>query len=160
MKKWPWLLFLLVLPSVLFSQERVDVPVQVTRWLSSAGEALESDTVAAVLADVFVGDSVVIAAGTPVQCNINRSRARALGEEGRLTLDFVRTTDVQGRSVRLQRSISVSGRDREILAVGLGLGLGCISIVGFLALLIKGTEAEINPGTIIYVSALLNVGTN
>lgn len=156
MKKWPWLFFLLVLPLALFSQERVDVPVQVTRWLSSAGEALESDTVAAVLADVFVGDSVVIAAGTPVQCNVNRGSARALGEEGRLTLEFVRTMDVQGRSVRLQRSVSVSGKDREILAVGLGLGLGCISIVGFLALLIKGTEAEIATGTVFYVPALLN----
>lgn len=154
MRKFFILFVIFAYALILNAQKSIDVPVRTTKEITSQDKNI-SVVSGIVDGDVYYKGSLIIRNGTPVEMNLTCNRARALGNAGSVSISLIRTFDVNNHPVRLYKNFTVMGEDREMLAIGLGLGLCAITVVGYLALLIKGTEAVVNPGTIIYGTAYL-----
>lgn len=101
---------------------------------------------------------VLIKRGTPVQLQIDRQKARGVGEPGSVTVKCVSTNAVDGQSILLEGSVSGEGNDKKGLSIGLGVGLGLTFLpgVGFAFLAIKGEQAVIENNTIIPTVFVMN----
>lgn len=154
MRKFFILFVIFAYALILNAQKSIDVPVRTTKEITSQDKNI-SVVSGIVDGDVYYKDSLIIRSGAPVEINLECSKARALGAAGSVTISLVRTFDIKNRPVRLYKNFTVTGEDRELLAIGLGFGLGLFTVVGYFAFLIKGTEAVVNAGTIIYGVAYL-----
>ena len=123
------------------------VPVKLTLDASSKGK--EPPT-AIVAEDVLTSDGVLaIKKGTSVEVFYYAENARPLGEPGKLTLGFETTRTVNNMRIPLECNNTVrNGKERQGLAIGLGVGGGCLITPLFLCLLIKGTNACIPANTV------------
>ena len=92
---------------------------------------------------------VLIKRGTPVQLQVDREKARACGKAGLVTVKCISTTSVDGQYIALEGSTSEEGQEKKGLAIGLGVGLGFFTLIGFACLAIKGGQATIESNTLI-----------
>lgn len=103
-------------------------------------------------ADVKSQDGkVLIKTGTPVEMHIETHKAAGLGASGSVSAYCVSTTAVDGQRIFLKGgSIEAEGESRRGLAIGLGVGLGVTALpyVGFIFLVLKGENAQIDANTI------------
>jgi hypothetical protein len=92
---------------------------------------------------VEVNGTVVITKGTTAVVRVASVEKRgAIGDPGKITLDVVSTTDVDGKTVNLSGSLMREGKSKQVTAILLGL-LICI----ILLFTTKGKPAEIGPGS-------------
>jgi hypothetical protein len=155
-RNMPFIWMILIGFECVEAQTIIDIPVRIDKNVTSKGVPISTEWCASVAANVYKDDTLAIVQGTPVAITIERSKARPLGEEGTLSLVFLQTSDIRGRKIKLQNTIYVSGRDRETLSLGLGICLGYFTVVGYLCLLIKGTEAVVCSGTMYYARGYVN----
>lgn len=135
------------------------VPVKLTLDASSQGRVTPTAIVAE---DILTPEGILaIRRGTSVEVFYYIEKARPLGEPGKLTLGFETTRTVNKMRVPLECNNMVrTGRERQALAIGLGVGGGCLITPLFLCLLIKGTDACIPAGTIfsdVYVAENISI---
>lgn len=134
----------------------IDIPVTLNQHITSKDyHDLVSMEIATVSNNVYWGDSIVISQGTPVTANVESKKASVLGEPGKIKLDFILCQDVNGRPIKLSYHYFAIGKDRETSAYILGIGLGLFTLVGYLGLLLKGSEAEISEGSTFIVKGYL-----
>lgn len=99
--------------------------------------------------DVVKDGTVVIAKGTHVKVSINKKKAKGVGKAGSVELRCISTTSVDGQTIALEGMKAEEGDSRQGLALGLGIGLGVFTLIGFACLAIKGEKANIETNTII-----------
>lgn len=128
--------------------------VRITSQITSKKEGTAS---AIVENDVKGKDGkVVIKRGTPVQLQLEKKSARGCGKPGYVNIKCISTQAVDGQSITLEGSISDEGESKKGLAVGLGVGLGFFTLIGFVCLAIKGEKATIESNTIIPTVFVMN----
>jgi hypothetical protein len=112
------------------------------------------DIVAVVEDNVYADDgkTIVIEEGTRVILSASIKQNGALGKAGSITISSATTTAIDGKTIALTANLDATGKSKSGLAWGLGIGLGCLSLFGFLCLLIKGGSAQIPAGT--YISGV------
>ena len=93
--------------------------------------------------------NIVIQRGAPVTLSVDTQRARGVGKAGRVTVNCITTMAVDGQSIYLRGGLTASGKNREVLAIGLGVGGGIVVFpFGLFLLCIKGEEAYIPNNTV------------
>jgi hypothetical protein len=92
--------------------------------------------------DIKVGDKIVIAGGALAKAQVTKvSEPKALGKQGIIELQVKSVQAVDGQTINLSSgSFGKEGQDRLGISIGLGV------FVCLLFLLLKGKDAEINPG--------------
>ena len=107
--------------------------------------------------NVMVDHCVVIAAGATATGHIvHVNKRKGLGEPGYIEVQVDKVTAIDGFEVMLSSmSIKNEGENREGIALGLGIGLTCvIGPLGLFFLLLKGGEAQLEPGTLLNATVL------
>ena len=129
------------------------IPVRI---LSSVSSDNRLQSLPMAIVDSNITDSegnVLISRGTNVVINTEVTRRKGVGKPGYIKIDCLTTTAVDGQTIYLMGGTSACGRDREALAIGLGVGAGIVAFPwGLFCLCIKGEEAYL-PGN----SVLSNV---
>lgn len=94
--------------------------------------------------------NILIRRGSNVKLNVETMHHKGLGKPGTIAIHCMTTTAVDGQTIYLMGGIAASGRDREELALGLGIGGGIVVFpVGFFCLCIKGEDAHIPSNTML-----------
>ncbi len=131
--------------------ESVTVPFGTTvyceldeRVTSKKKETSKGDVVRAhVWKDVWMGNHLVIKAGTPVFVRVGDvKKAKIAGRKGKLELEALNVTAVDGRDVSLDGGYDQSGRGR------MGLSIALAAVVAWPLIFLKGKQAVLEPGTI------------
>ena len=93
----------------------------------------------------------IIRRGTPVRIEAKVEKPKGLGREGKIRLNLLSVQAVDGKDIRLSRTVEYTGKKRRGLALGLGIGLplGTFCLPCFACLAIKGLPAEIPSGELI-----------
>lgn len=93
--------------------------------------------------DVTVGGAVLIKAGTPAMARVEKVRhAQIAGVKGKLILEALETTAVDGQTVQLDGGYNKSGKNRMGLSIALG------AVVALPLIFITGKPAELPKGTV------------
>ena len=150
------LLMLSILPFQIFAQAAASSGtrlVQGTPVVVKTSGVVTSNSVGDIQAivdqDVVSGGTVVIKSGTPVVVKATFEKNGATGKPGKIILSGATTTAVDGKTIVLNCGMEEKGKGKGGLAWGLGIGTGCVTLVGLLFLLIKGNSAELPAGTLI-----------
>ena len=140
-----------------YAQQQVYVGIEVTEEIDEDTQEAETES-AVVSHDVFKDGKLVIAAGTPVVLNIERTKHRGLGVPGTLTMKPVSTVDVNNQIIPLTgESKNDTGKNRKGAAIACGVVFGIIWFpVGLLWLCMKGGNAAFPAGTQMIGVATLN----
>ena len=110
-------------------------------------------TIPSAIVDANVTDkdgNVIISRGTNVELSVDMRSPRGLGRGGYIKVECLSTTAVDGQKIFLMGGLQSSGKDREELAIGLGVGAGIVAFpFGLFCLCIKGEEAYVAGTTVI-----------
>lgn len=132
----------------LISGQRIAV-----RLMTSVDSENRMRTAPTAIVDANVVDeqgNILIRRGTNVVINTNTQHRKGLGKPGYVKVDCLTTTAVDGQTIYLMGGLETAGKNREALAVGLGIGGGIVAFpFGLFLLCIKGEEAYIQGNTII-----------
>jgi hypothetical protein len=140
----------MVLPLTAFAGE-VTVPFGTTvlceltqQVVSKEKDFAEGDVVKThVWKDVWVGNHLVVKAGTPVYTRISElKKARIAGRKGHLELGAMNVTAVDGRDLPLEGGYDKSGKGK------VGLTATLTALVAWPLIFLKGKKAVLEPGTI------------
>lgn len=104
---------------------------------------------------------VLIKAGTPVEVQIDRKKAKGCGRAGTLTLSCLSTTAIDGQRIILNSSpFTIEGDNKKGLAIGLGVGTAVTFLpgIGLAFLAIKGGEATLPARTMLNTKTYIIVG--
>lgn len=137
-------------------QNKASVGILVTKKIKKDKVKTENGS-AIVSKDVVIDGNIVIAAGTPVILDIEKSNHKGLGQPGTIAVRPVSTTDVNGNVISLLGDEKRdTGKNRRTAALGCGITFGIVlTPVGLLFLCIKGGKAVIPAGTIMVAQAIL-----
>lgn len=95
--------------------------------------------------------NVVVKAGTPVQCNIERKKRSGVGKPGEITITMLSVKSKDGQDIKLNGKFSKEGKNKKGVALGVGLGVGLgtflLPMLAFIAK--KGDAAVISQNTIV-----------
>ena len=147
----PVALALTILVPGALSAETVTIPFGTTVYCELDEEVVskkkfnkEGDIVRShVWRDVLVDGRVVIEAGTPVYVRIARMKsAKVAGIKGKIELEALNVTAIDGRDVSLQGGYDRSGKGRMALSITLA------AVVFVPLIFIKGKQARLEPGTV------------
>lgn len=126
------------------------IPVRI---MSSVSSDNHMQSLPMAIVDANITDSngnILISRGTHVVLNTERVRRKGVGKAGYIQIDCLTTTAVDGQTIYLMGGIGACGRDREALAIGLGVGAGIVAFpFGLFCLCIKGEEAYIPGNSVI-----------
>jgi hypothetical protein len=100
-----------------------------------------------VTSDVYEGQELIVAKGTPVNTQIIYEPRKPAGTPGVLTLNFLSTIDTKGNIVLLNGSFTATGKDKLGHVLGVGIGVGIFIAPMFLYILKPGGHPEIQPMT-------------
>lgn len=130
--------------STVFIPDGTEIIVSTTEKISSKDYATGALVNLKVDSDLVINGKVVVKAGTIARATVIESKKSGfLGASGRLNIVIDSTTSVDGRKINLRGSISGNGNGQVGTTVAVSL------LVSPLGLLIKGSNAKINPGTLI-----------
>jgi hypothetical protein len=97
--------------------------------------------------DIFNrANRLVIRAGTRVEADVQKNKARRVGRPGHITITFVSTTTVDGIRVPLTGSMTHKGDNKKAKVLGVGIGTAFLATPMILYLLKKGGEVFIPAG--------------
>lgn len=118
------------------------IPLETISLISSSSLQPGQTIDLKVRSDVKVGDKIVIAGGAIAKAQVTKvSEPKALGKQGIIELQVKSVQAVDGQNINLSSgSFGKEGEDRLGISIGLGV------FVCLLFLLMKGKNAEINPG--------------
>lgn len=123
------------------------------RLLTAVSSSKNLQATPTAIVDSNITDSegnILISRGTNVELLVDAQHRKGLGKAGFIKLDCLKTTAVDGQPIYLMGGVAASGKDREGLAIGLGVGGGIVVFpVGFFCLCIKGEDAYIPSNTIL-----------
>lgn len=95
--------------------------------------------------------NVIIKAGTPVQCNVDRKKRSGVGKPGEITVSMLSVKSKDGQDIKLNGKYTREGKNKKGLALGVGLGVGLgtflVPMLGFIAK--KGDAATIPQNTLV-----------
>lgn len=95
--------------------------------------------------------NIIIKAGTPVQCSIERKKKSGVGKPGEITLSMLSVKSIDGQNIKLNGKFSKEGKNKKGVALGVGLGVGIgtflLPMLAFIAK--KGDAAVISQNTIV-----------
>ncbi len=153
MKKALLLTFCFFLGLNVFSQKEILVPkgtnvfVKTTDIISSTSKTKQISGF--ITNDVVVDGQVVIKAETPVIFDVKTRKRGGVGRPGKVELESVSTTMVDGRIMKVDGSAKEKGISKRGKSIGLTVGMFfLIPPFNFLFLLKKGEECQMNPITI------------
>jgi len=115
----------------------------IERLVAKGGKVHQGDLVRSkVWRDVVVGDTVVIAAGTPVIARVDDVSGRSIaGIKGKMTIGAYETESVDGQTIQLSGGYGKEGKGRMALSI--------VGAVIFLPLIfIPGSPAEMPAGSV------------
>jgi hypothetical protein len=119
------------------TDERVTSRIEKDGW--EEGDAVKAH----VWRDVVVDGQVVIKAGTPIRLRISEvKKAKIAGVKGKLELEALSTTGVDGRDLMLDGGYDKSGHGRKALSITLA------ACVAWPLIFIKGKAAVLDAGTV------------
>lgn len=94
--------------------------------------------------------NILIKRGTNVELNVETTKHKGVGKPGYIKIDCMSTTAVDGQRIFLMGGMQASGKERDGLAIGLGVGAGIVVFpFGLFCLCIKGEDAHIPSNTIL-----------
>jgi hypothetical protein len=111
---------------------------------SKRGKSLVGEDVAAhIWRDVIADGQVLIAAGAPIVARVGYIKsAKVAGVKGKVRIDALSTTAVDGAEVQLVGGYDHSGKSRT------GGAAAAAALVAWPLIFIKGKQAVLNPGTV------------
>lgn len=125
-----------------------------TTFVQLSGGIISSKSNGANLPQGFIGSdikdkdgNVWVRAGAPVVLISDIKKARRIGKPGHINIRCLSTIDINGNTVALTGSMSIEGKNKSALAIGLGM-LGFVPgmmISGFFFLFIKGEDVIAPP---------------
>lgn len=93
---------------------------------------------------------LLIKEGTPIQCNIEKKKRKALGRPGSILITLNSVKSVNGEDIKLNGKYSEIAEDKKGKVIGIGVGVGvCLFTPMFAYLAKKGEPAIIGANTII-----------
>lgn len=99
---------------------------------------------------------LLIKEGTPIQCNIEKTKRKGVGKPGSILITMNSVKSVDGQDIRLNGKHSKQGQDMKGKALGVGLGVGLLLIWPMLAYIAKkGGPAIIGANTVVSNIAIL-----
>jgi hypothetical protein len=123
------------------------------RLCSDVSSGAKFQTTPTAIIDANVTDSegnILISRGTNVELNVSTVEHKGLGKPGEIRIDCLSTTAVDGQRIFLMGGMQSVGKEREGLAIGLGVGGGIVVFpFGFFCLCIKGEDAYIPSNTVL-----------
>ena len=120
------------------------VVLLVTERIHPSTHQVGQTVLLSVQSDVVIDGVVVIAAGTPAMAEVSRSVPMgSVGKPAEIGIDVLSTTAIDGTMVPLRGSKVVVGENKQTQSLIFTL-LCCI-----LALMMKGTDAEIMDGSVV-----------
>lgn len=136
------------------------IPVRIMSSVSSDGH-IKSMPMAIVDANITDGQGhVLISRGTNVIINTETIRRKGMGRPGYIQIDCLTTSAVDGQTIYLMGGVSANGRNREALAICLGVGAGIVAFpFGLFCFCIKGEEAYI-PGNYVIANVVIDDNYN
>jgi|JI10StandDraft_1071094.scaffolds.fasta_scaffold24488_10 hypothetical protein len=104
-----------------------------------------------------VNGKLLIKEGTPIQCNIEKTKRKGVGKPGSIVITMNSVKSVDGQDIRLNGKHSKEGKNMKgkALGVGLGVGLGTLLVPMLAYMAKKGGPAIIGANTVVSNVAIL-----
>lgn len=99
---------------------------------------------------------ILIKEGTPIQCNIEKTKRKGVGKPGSIKITMNSVKSVDGQDIRLNGKYTKEGQNLQGKVLGIGLGVGLTIVWPMLAYLAKkGDPAIIGANTVVPNIAIL-----
>ncbi len=100
---------------------------------------------------------LLIKEGTPIQCNIEKTKRKGVGKPGSIVITMNSVKSVDGQDIKLSGKHSKQGQKMmgKALGVGLGVGLGTFLVPMLAYMAKKGGPAIIGANTVVSNIAIL-----
>lgn len=161
MKKLTGVIFALFIVQAVSSQTllkyRTPVKLKTENTLNSNHDDSARIVIAEEVRDTS-GNFVLVASGTPVQCQVHKTKAKGIGEAGTIKIYPISVLSVDGQIILLDGQFILTGKNRkkQALVLGVGSGLTFLPGVGFCFLMLKGEQAVLPAGTIVEGFSVVN----
>jgi len=114
--------------------------------ISAISSENNDEAVIAINNDVYDNNGkLLIKAGTPIQCTIEKKKRKGVGKEGSVAITFNSVKSVNGEDILLSGNFKKEGENLQSKALGVGLGVGLMLFTPMLAYIAKKGEAAIIP---------------